>query len=126
MNDVNKKMAYARSQRGLKGKARKENRLPVRKKQKQIVRQMLEDKSPLIMQKVISMGLDGDTTCLKMLVDRILPAHKSVSVAQTKTDYAININVGSLEDLPNEILASEEVNDVIEAKPIDVTPEDKE
>ena len=89
----------------------KKKTLPVRKKPKQIARQMLEDKSPLIMQKVIAMGLDGDTTCLEMLVDRILPTHKAVDAKQTKTDYAININVGTLEQLPSE---------VIEA--IDVTP----
>jgi len=89
----------------------KNRRLPVRKKPREMVRSMLEDKSPLIMQKVITMGLDGDTQCLKMLVDRILPAHKSVDVRQTKTDYNISINVGALEDLPDEV---QDVIDVTE------------
>lgn len=98
------------------GRKKGQRSLPVRKKPKELVRGMLEDKSPLIMQKVITLGLEGDVQCLKMLVDRILPAHKSVDVKQTKTDYAININVGSIEQLPEEVV---DVIDVTPTEPVD-------
>ena len=92
-------------------KGSKNKHLNVRKKPREAVRSMLEAKSPRIMEKVIALGLDGDVQCLKMLMDRILPAHKSVELNTTKTDYSININVESLEAITD-----------VSASPIDITP----
>lgn len=84
--------------------------LPVpTKKVKNVARALIEDRSPQIVKKIISLGLAGDVACLKMLMDRIVPQHKSVDVKATKTDFAININVESLED------ASGKARDFIDA-----------
>ncbi len=85
-----------------------------RKKIKNVARSLIEDRSPQIIKKIISLGLAGDVQCLKMLMDRIVPQHKSVDMKATKTDYAISINVGSLEQLPPEMV------DVIDVTPTEV------
>lgn len=80
-------------------KGSKNKMVAPRKKVKNVARALIEDRSPAIVKKVISLGLAGDVACLKMLMDRIVPQHKSVDVKTTKTDYAININVESLEGI---------------------------
>ena len=40
--------------------------------------------------------MDGDVACLKMCMDRIIPAHKAVEIKHENQDMAINIVVESI------------------------------
>ena len=41
-------------------------------------RELMSTKGPEIVQKVVDMALEGDRTCLKMCMDRIIPTTKAV------------------------------------------------
>ena len=97
------------------GRPKGSKNMTTRKKARNLAREMIEDKSPMIVKKVITMGLEGDVQCLKMLMDRIVPQHKSVDVKQTKQDFAININVESLEQLPKNVVDVIDMTDEAEA-----------
>ena len=60
-----------------------------------LAREMMTEKGPDIVQKIVDMAMDGDVHCLKMCIDRILPVHKAVDPARTKQDSKIIINVGA-------------------------------
>ena len=64
-----------------------------------LARELMSDKSPEIVEKVISKALEGDVHCLKMCLDRILPVHKAVDSNRTKSDAQVIINVASLESI---------------------------
>lgn len=76
-------------------------------------REMMTERGPDVVDKVIEMALDGDVHCLKMCIDRILPVHKAVDASKTKQDSQIVINVGTsadiqakIEETPNEKLVN--------------------
>ena len=60
-------------------------------------RELMSTKGPEIVEKVIEMALEGDRTCLKMCIDRILPTHKAVELRTTEDKGNVIINVGGLE-----------------------------
>ena len=60
-----------------------------------LAREMMTERGPDIVQKVVDMAMDGDVHCLKMCIDRILPVHKAVDPNRTKSDSNIVINVGA-------------------------------
>ena len=60
-------------------------------------RELMSTKGPEIVEKVIEMALDGDRTCLKMCMDRILPTHKAVELRANEGKGNVIINVGGLE-----------------------------
>ena len=61
-------------------------------------RELMSTKGPEIVEKVIEMALEGDRTCLKMCMDRILPTTKAVELRSGDSDKGnITINVGGLE-----------------------------
>lgn len=80
--------------------------------------QMMTDRGPMIVEKVMGMALQGDVHCLKMCMDRILPVHKAIDSSKTKQDSQIVINVGT----------SSEIQAKISETPIEklVNPETKE
>jgi len=67
-------------------------------------RQMMTDRGPSVVEKIIDMAMDGDVHCLKMCIDRILPVHKAVDPNRTKTDSNIIINVGASESIKRKII----------------------
>ena len=75
-----------------------------------LARELMSNKSPEIVQKVIEKAMDGDVHCLKMCLDRILPVHKAVDSTRTKADAQVIINVSSLDNIQQQL---------------DVTPEGK-
>lgn len=75
-----------------------------------LARELMSDKSPEIVNKVIEKALEGDVHCLKMCLDRILPVHKAVDPNRAKNDSQVIINVSSIESIE---------------KKIDNTPEEK-
>ena len=83
-----------------------------------LAQQMMTDRGPMIVEKVMGMALQGDVHCLKMCMDRILPVHKAIDSSKTKTDANIVINVGT----------SSEIQAKISETPIEklVNPETKE
>jgi hypothetical protein len=83
-----------------------------------LARQMMTDRGPMVVEKVIDMALEGDVHCLKMCLDRILPSHKAIDSNRTKTDTQIVINVGASADIqakinetPQERLVNPETKD---------------
>jgi hypothetical protein len=60
-------------------------------------RELMSTKGPEIVEKVIEMALEGDRTCLKMCMDRILPTTKAVELRSSEGSGNIVINVGGLE-----------------------------
>ena len=68
-----------------------------------LARELMSDKSPEIVEKVISKALEGDVHCLKMCLDRILPVHKAVDPNRMKNDAQVIINVSSIESIQKQI-----------------------
>ena len=68
-----------------------------------LARELMSDKSPEIVEKVISKALEGDVHCLKMCLDRILPEHKAVDPNRAKSDSQVIINVSSIESIQKQI-----------------------
>jgi len=60
-------------------------------------RELMSNKGPEIVQKVIDLALEGDRTCLKMCMDRIIPTTKAVEFRSSEDKGNIIINVGALE-----------------------------
>lgn len=76
-------------------------------------RELMSNKGPEIVQKVIDMALEGDRHCLKMCMDRILPSSKAVEIKHEHQDLGINIIVESVKAI--EAKEAEE-QEVIEAE----------
>ena len=60
-------------------------------------RELMSNRGPEIVQKVVDMALEGDRTCLKMCMDRIIPTTKSVEFRSGEDKGNVIINVGGLE-----------------------------
>lgn len=61
-------------------------------------RELMSTKGPEIVEKVIEMALEGDRTCLKMCMDRILPTTKAVELRSGDDNKGnVIINIGGLE-----------------------------
>jgi len=56
---------------------------------------------------VIEMALEGDRTCLKMCLDRILPTHKAVELKTGSEKGDVIINIGGLNEKVIEAEAKE-------------------
>ena len=59
-------------------------------------RELMSTKGPEIVQKVIDLALEGDRTCLKMCMDRIIPTTKAVEFRSSEDRGNVIINVGGL------------------------------
>ena len=59
-------------------------------------RELMSNKGPEIVQKVIDMALEGDRHCLKMCMDRIIPTSKAVEITHDHQDLGINIIIESV------------------------------
>ena len=73
-------------------------------------RELMSNKGPEIVQKVIDLALEGDRTCLKMCMDRIIPTTKAVEFRTSEDRGNVIINVGGL---------AEKVIEAQESKPLD-------
>ena len=60
-------------------------------------RELMSNRGPEIVQKVIDLALEGDRTCLKMCMDPIIPTTKSVEFRSGEDKGNVIINVGGLE-----------------------------
>jgi|TARA_R110002020_G_scaffold207645_1_gene413249 hypothetical protein len=58
----------------------------------QLSRELMSERGPDIVNKVIELAMEGDTTCLKMCLDRILPPKRDVEVKH-EGGHSINIMV---------------------------------
>ncbi len=81
-------------------------------------REMMTEKGPDIVQKIMDMAMEGDVHCMKMCIDRILPVHKAVDPNRAKQDSQIVINVGNsgalekkVSEVPPESLIDPETKD---------------
>jgi len=68
-----------------------------------LARELMSNKSPEIVEKVIEKAMEGDVHCLKMCLDRILPVHKAVDSTRTKADAQVIINVSSLDNIQQKL-----------------------
>jgi hypothetical protein len=73
-------------------------------------RELMSNKGPEIVQKVIDLALEGDRTCLKMCMDRIIPTTKAVEFRSSEDKGNVIINVGGL---------AEKVIEAEQHKPLD-------
>tara|TARA_B100000809_G_C14845899_1_gene426501 strand:+ start:80 stop:469 length:390 start_codon:yes stop_codon:yes gene_type:complete len=73
-----------------------------------LARELMSEKSPEIVNKVISKAMEGDVHCLKMCLDRILPVQKAIDSTRTKSDAQVIINVSSLDSIQQHIDATPE------------------
>ena len=64
-----------------------------------LAQQMMTDRGPMIVEKVMGMALQGDVHCLKMCMDRIVPAQKAIEIKHTKSEGGLTINVGTTEQI---------------------------
>jgi|TARA_R110000822_G_scaffold198132_1_gene336222 hypothetical protein len=62
----------------------------------QLSRELMTNKGPEIVNKVIELALEGDRHCLKMCLDRIIPTTKAVEIKHDHQDLGINIIVESV------------------------------
>ena len=60
-------------------------------------RELMSTKGPEIVQKVVDLALEGDRTCLKMCMDRIIPTTKAVEFRSSEDRGNVIINVSGLE-----------------------------
>ena len=60
-------------------------------------RELMSTKGPEIVQKVVDLALEGDRTCLKMCMDRIIPTTKAVEFRTSEDRGNVIINVSGLE-----------------------------
>ena len=60
-------------------------------------RELMSARGPEIVQKVVDMALEGDRTCLKMCMDRIIPTTKAVEFRGSDDRGNVIINVSGLE-----------------------------
>ena len=60
-------------------------------------RELMSTKGPEIVQKVVDLALEGDRTCLKMCMDRIIPTTKAIEFRSSEDRGNIIINVSGLE-----------------------------
>ena len=58
----------------------------------QLSRELMSERGPEIVEKVIQLAMEGDTTCLKMCLDRILPPKRDVEIKH-EGGQSINIVV---------------------------------
>jgi hypothetical protein len=66
-------------------------------------RELMTERGPAIVQKVIEMAMEGDVHCLKMCIDRILPVHKAVDSNKSKQQSQVIINVGASDSIKAQI-----------------------
>ncbi len=76
----------------------------------ELSKQLLSEKGPEIVQMVIQKALEGDVTCLKMCMDRIVPAQKAIEVKHENQDMAINIVVESIGEAASNALSHKGYN----------------
>tara|TARA_R110000851_G_scaffold19399_1_gene59774 strand:+ start:430 stop:810 length:381 start_codon:yes stop_codon:yes gene_type:complete len=62
----------------------------------ELSRELMSNKGPEIVSKVIELALEGDRHCLKMCMDRIIPTTKAVEITHDHQDLGINIIVESV------------------------------
>lgn len=63
----------------------------------ELSRELMSNRGPEIVQKVIDMAMEGDRTCLKMCMDRIIPTTKAVEFKSGNDKGNVVINIGGLE-----------------------------
>ena len=68
-----------------------------------LARELMSNKSPEIVEKVISKAMEGDVHCLKMCLYRILPVHMAIDPNRAKSDSQVIINVSSIESIQKQI-----------------------
>ena len=65
----------------------------------QLARELLSSRGEEIVEVVIARALKGDVHCLKMCMDRIVPAQKAIEIKHTKSEGGLTINVGTTEQI---------------------------
>ena len=68
-----------------------------------LARELMSEKSPEIVERVIQKAMQGDVHCLKMCIDRILPVQKAVGPNRNRHDAQVIINVASIESIEEQI-----------------------
>ena len=75
----------------------------------QLARELLSSRGEEIVEVVIAKALKGDVHCLKMCMDRIVPAHKAVEIKHQHQDLGINIIVESVKAIEKKEKKEQEI-----------------
>ena len=59
----------------------------------QLSRELMTNRGPELVEKVIELAMEGDRHCLKMCLDRIIPTSKAVEIKHDHGNGGINIIV---------------------------------
>jgi hypothetical protein len=71
-------------------------------KMKALAEGLIGTNASKIVRKVISMALEGNEACLKMCMDRIIPAQRAVDIdKREQAGQTINITVESMKEIPH-------------------------
>ena len=81
-------------------------------------RELMNNKGPEVVAKVIEKAMEGDVHCLKMCIDRILPVQKAVDPNRNKNDAQVIINVASIKSI------EQKASEFEEAELVDVEEKD--
>ena len=74
-------------------------------KMKALAEGLIGTNASKIVRKVIQMALDGDQACLKMCMDRIIPAQRAIDIEKTESkNQTINITVEAMSDVPKLVM----------------------
>jgi hypothetical protein len=70
-------------------------------KMKALAEGLIGTNASKIVRKVIEMALKGDQACLKMCMDRIIPAQRAIDIEKNeRKEQTINITVEAMQDIP--------------------------
>lgn len=86
-------------------------------KTKALAEGLIGNNASKIVRKVIEMALNGDQACLKMCMDRIVPAQRAIDIERhERKEQTINIMVESMKDIPQVMARTLEGEIVVEDK----------
>jgi hypothetical protein len=85
-------------------------------KMKVLAEGLMGNNARKIVKKVIEMALDGNEACLKMCMDRIIPAQRAIDIEKSeRKEQVINITVEALKEIPHITTSPKEiVGEIIE------------
>jgi len=85
-------------------------------------RELMTEKGPEIVNKVLEMALDGDRHALKMCLDRIIPTTKAVEIQHNHKDLGVNIIIDSVKAIEKK---EEKQQEIFEADFVEVSKEEQ-
>ena len=82
-------------------------------KMKALAEGLIGTNASKIVKKVIQMALEGDQACLKMCMDRIIPAQRAIDIEKGEREgQTINITVEAMKEIPYLVTSTQPINTI--------------